>query len=246
MQAKDAFADNREAIYFSELLNKMFTISGTSKQGAESVMYNLTQAMASGVLRGQDLNAVMSNTPMILQQVADYLGVSMGEIRKLAAEGELSAQVVKEAVFAAADETEAKFANMPMTFAQVWQSIQNQLIMMFEPALMKLNEFLNDPVIQTAIDAMIIGLGYIAQVIGWLVDAAIWLANVLKIGHGLSPSFWVLPLRWVCGPLNRLRSQPRIGSQQWLSGRLTLLSSRVPLLGSSWPSRQSLSRSING
>ena len=114
--------------------------------------------MASGVLRGQDLNAVMSNTPMILQQVADYLGVSMGEIRKLAAEGELSAQVVKEAVFAAADETEAKFANMPMTFAQVWQSIQNQLIMMFEPALMKLNEFLNDPAIQTAIDAMIIGL----------------------------------------------------------------------------------------
>ncbi|HHX19592.1 MAG TPA: tape measure protein [Clostridiaceae bacterium] len=179
MQAKDAFADNREAIYFSELLNKMFTISGTSKQGAESVMYNLTQAMASGVLRGQDLNAVMSNTPMILQQVADYLGVSMGEIRKLAAEGELSAQVVKEAVFAAADETEAKFANMPMTFAQVWQSIQNQLIMMFEPALMKLNEFLNDPAIQTAIDAMIIGLGYIAQVIGWLVDAAIWLANVI-------------------------------------------------------------------
>lgn len=180
MQAKDAFADNREAIYFSELLNKMFTISGTSKQGAESVMYNLTQAMASGVLRGQDLNAVMSNTPMILQQVADYLGVSMGEIRKLAAEGELSAQVVKEAMFAAADETEAKFANMPMTFAQVGQSIQNQLIMMFEPALMKLNEFLNDPAIQTAIDAMIIGLGYIAQVIGWLVDAAIWLANVIS------------------------------------------------------------------
>lgn len=179
MQAKDAFADNREAIYFSELLNKMFTISGTSKQGAESVMYNLTQAMASGVLRGQDLNAVMSNTPMILQQVADYLGVSMGEIRKLAAEGELSAQVVKEAMFAAADETEAKFANMPMTFAQVWQSIQNQLIMMFEPVLMKFNELLNDPAVQTAIDAMIVGLGYIAEAIGWIIDIAIWLANAI-------------------------------------------------------------------
>ncbi len=179
MQAKDAFADNREAIYFSELLNKMFTVSGTSKQGAESVMYNLTQAMASGVLRGQDLNAVMSNTPMILQQVADYLGVSMGEIRELAAEGELSAQVIKDAMFAAADETEAMFANMPMTFAQVGQSIQNQLIALFEPVLMKFNELLNDPAVQTAIDAMIVGLGYIAEAIGWIVDAAIWLANVI-------------------------------------------------------------------
>lgn len=135
--------------------------------------------MASGVLRGQDLNAVMSNTPMILQQVADYLGVSMGEIRELAAEGELSAQVIKDAMFAAADETEAKFANMPMTFAQVWQSIQNQLIMMFEPVLMKFNELLNDPAVQTAIDAIIVGLGYIAEAIGWIIDIAIWLANVI-------------------------------------------------------------------
>lgn len=189
MQAKDAFKDNQEAIYFSELLNKMFTISGTSKQGAESVMYNLTQAMASGVLRGQDLNAVMSNTPMILQQVADYMDVPMGKIRELAAEGQLSAQVVKEAMFAASEETEAKFAGMPMTFAQVGQSIQNQLIMMFEPVLLKLNELLNDPAIQAAIEGLLIGLSYVAQAIGWIIDIAIGLANVIAANWS-----WIEPI----------------------------------------------------
>lgn len=179
MQAKEAFKDNSEAIYFSELLNKIFTVSGTSQQGAESVMYNLTQAMASGVLRGQDLNAVMSNAPMILQQVADYMGVPIGKIREMAAEGQLSAQLIKEAMFAASGETEAMFAQMPMTFAQTKQSIQNQLISMFEPILMRINELLNDPAVQTAINGLITGIGYIASAIGWVIEIAVQLANVI-------------------------------------------------------------------
>jgi len=111
------------------------------------------------------------------------------KIRELAAEGQLSAQVVKEAMFAASEETEAKFAGMPMTFAQVGQSIQNQLIMMFEPVLLKLNELLNDPAIQAAIEGLLIGLSYVAQAIGWIIDIAIGLANVIAANWS-----WIEPI----------------------------------------------------
>ena len=135
LQARDAFSSNDEAIAFAEQLNKSFVISGTSAQGVESVMYNLTQALSSGVLRGQDLNAVFSNTPQIIQNVADYMGVTVGQIRSMAAEGQLSADVIKNAMLASADETDARFAQMPMTWSQLWTSAANSLYMAFQPVL---------------------------------------------------------------------------------------------------------------
>ena len=112
MQAGHAFSSNDELIAFSEQLNKSFVIAGADAQAVESVMYNLTQALSSGVLRGQDLNAVFSNAPNIIQNIADYLDVPIGKIREMAADGELSASVVKNAMLAAADETNARFAEM--------------------------------------------------------------------------------------------------------------------------------------
>ncbi len=135
MQAGDAFSSNDELIAFSEQLNKSFVIAGADAQAVESVMYNLTQALSSGVLRGQDLNAVFSNAPNIIQNIADYLDVPIGKIRDMAAEGQLSASVVKNAMLAAADETNAKFAEMPMTWAQVWTVAKNIILQAFEPVI---------------------------------------------------------------------------------------------------------------
>lgn len=135
MQAGHAFSGNDELIAFSEQLNKSFVIAGADAQAVESVMYNLTQALSSGVLRGQDLNAVFSNAPNIIQNIADYLDVPIGKIREMAADGELSASVVKNAMLAAADETNAKFAEMPMTWAQVWTVAKNVILQAFEPVI---------------------------------------------------------------------------------------------------------------
>jgi tape measure domain-containing protein len=135
MQAGDAFSSNDELIAFSEQLNKSFVIAGADAQAVESVMYNLTQALSSGVLRGQDLNAVFSNAPNIIQNIADYLDVPIGKIRDMAADGQLSASVVKNAMLAAADETNAKFAEMPMTWAQVWTVAKNVILQAFEPVI---------------------------------------------------------------------------------------------------------------
>lgn len=142
-QAAHAFASTDELIMFEELLGKTFTIAGTSATGVESVMYNLTQALASGVLRGQDLNSVMSNAMPIVQYIADYLDVSVGEIRKLAEEGRLTASVVKNAMLAAADDINAKFEAMPLTWSNLWTRVKNNALIALQPVLQRLNDLVN-------------------------------------------------------------------------------------------------------
>jgi len=170
MQAGKAFANNDELIAFAEQLNKSFVIAGTDAQGVESVMYNLTQALSSGVLRGQDLNSVFSNTPNILQNVADYLGVDIGQIRDLAAEGELSAEVIKNAMLAAAEDTDARFAQMPMTFGQVWTNISNKALRAFEPILTKMNEIANSERFNQLADGVTNALVVVGGVVLWIFD----------------------------------------------------------------------------
>lgn len=178
-QAKDAFANNQETIAFAENLNKLFTISGTSAQGMESVMYNLTQAMASGVLRGQDLNAVMANTPQLIQIIADYMDAPIGQIRKLAEEGQLSADVVKNALIGASDDITKEFENMPMTFSQIGVSLKNQFINSIEPALQRLNDFANSQEFQVFADRAIEGVSRIAEMIFFITDVTVTGMNVI-------------------------------------------------------------------
>ena len=140
MQSGAAFANNNELIGFTEQLNKSFTIAGTDASGIQSTMYNLTQALSSGVLRGQDLNAVFSNAPNIVQNIADYLDVPIGKIRDMAADGEISAGIVKNAMFAAADETNRKFAEMPMTIGQIGTISKNVLMNAFQPAIQMIGQ----------------------------------------------------------------------------------------------------------
>lgn len=122
IMAGDAFSSNEELIAFSELINKQFTIAGTSAAGIDAAMLQLTQAMSSGVLRGEELNSVFEQAPTIIQTIADYLGVPIGKIREMAAEGQITSTIVKNAMLASADEINAKFASMPMTFPRSGQS----------------------------------------------------------------------------------------------------------------------------
>ena len=143
IMAKDSFKSNAELVAFVEQLNKQFTIAGTSQEGISAAMLQLTQAMGSGVLRGEELNSVFEQAPTIIQSIADYLDVPIGQIRKMAQEGQISADVVKSALLSAAEDTNKKFESMPKTIGQVWQSIKNQALMSFQPILEKINEIVN-------------------------------------------------------------------------------------------------------
>ncbi|MEF9988717.1 MAG: tape measure protein, partial [Christensenella sp.] len=147
--AKGAFSNNTEMVAFAEQLNKKFVIAGSTTEEMNSAMLQLTQGLGSGVLRGEELNAVFEAAPNIIESIADYMSVPAGAIRELAAEGAISAEIVKNSMLAAADETNAKFATMPMTIGQIWIQIKNEALMAFQPILLKINELVNTPRFQT-------------------------------------------------------------------------------------------------
>lgn len=142
-RAGDAFSSNGETIQFAENLNKLFVIAGASQQEVSSASLQLTQALGSGVLRGEELNAVFEAAPNVIQTIADYMGVPIGQIRDMASEGEITADIVKNALLGATDEIDAKFNSMPTTIGQVWTSIKNQALMEFQPILEKISEIAN-------------------------------------------------------------------------------------------------------
>lgn len=133
--AKDAFSSNGELIAFAEQINKQMTLSGTSQAESSGAMLQLTQAMSSGVLRGEELNSVLEQTPMIAQTIAKYMGVSTGQMRELASEGKVTAQVVKNAMLSAAEETNAAFAEMPLTWGQMAIAARNTVLHSSQPLL---------------------------------------------------------------------------------------------------------------
>ena len=142
--ASDAFSSNQETIAFVEQLNKQFKIAGTSAEGQTAAMLQITQAMGSGVLRGEELNSVFEQAPTIIQSIADYLGVSVGEIRSMAQEGELTASIVKSALLSSAEETNQKFNEIPLTWSDVWTQASNMAIMALQPLLEAINWVANN------------------------------------------------------------------------------------------------------
>lgn len=142
--AKDAFGSSEEVVAFANLVQKQMTIAGASTAEASNAMLQLSQALGSGVLRGDELNSIFEQAPNLIQSIATYLDVPIGKIREMAQEGQLSADVVKAAIFASADDINAKFDQMPMTWGQVWTSMQNSALMAFQPVLDKVNELANN------------------------------------------------------------------------------------------------------
>ena len=173
LNAKDAFGGMDEVIGFSELVNKQFVIGGASAQEQAASMLQLTQAMASGVLRGEELNSIFENAPGIIQNIADYLDVPIGQIRTMASEGQITADIVKNAMFAAADDIEEKFNNMPKTWGQIWTSMQNKALSIFAPILNKLNQIANSAKFETVTNGIINGLAAVASVATVVLDLLI-------------------------------------------------------------------------
>lgn len=139
LRAGDVWSSNEETIAFAETLNKAFVIAGASQEEMNSASLQLTQALGSGVLRGEELNAVFEAAPNIIQTIADYLDVDIGAIREMASEGKITASVVKSAMLSAAEDIDNQFTNMPMTWQQVWVGAMNELLYASQPILETIN-----------------------------------------------------------------------------------------------------------
>lgn len=163
--AKDAFSSSEEVVAFADLIQKQMTIAGASTQEAANAELQLSQALGSGVLRGDELNSIFEQAPNLIQNIADYLDVPIGKIREMAADGELSADVVKAAIFSAADDINSKFNEMPMTWGQIWQSMQNTALIAFRPVLQRLNDLANSEAFQTFIQGAIEAMATLANIL---------------------------------------------------------------------------------
>lgn len=163
--AKDAFSSSEEVVAFADLIQKQMTIAGASTQEAANAELQLSQALGSGVLRGDELNSIFEQAPNLIQNIADYLDVPIGKIREMAADGELSADVVKAAIFSAADDINSKFNEMPMTWGQIWQSMQNTALIAFQPVLQRLNDLANSEAFQTFVQNAVEAMATLANIV---------------------------------------------------------------------------------
>jgi len=180
LNAGSAFKSNDETIAFAELLNKQFAISGAQQQEISSATLQLTQALGSGVLRGEELNAVFEASPNIIQTIADYLEVDIGKIRNMASEGLITANVIKNAMFNSADQINERFNKMPMTWSQIWTKAKNYAVKALDPVLVKINELANNQQVQEMFNMFIDGASLAAQAILTLVEGISWLVSVLE------------------------------------------------------------------
>ncbi|CDB29285.1 tape measure domain-containing protein [Firmicutes bacterium CAG:137] len=189
--AKSAFSGNDELIGFMEQINKQFVIGGASAQGQAAAMLQLTQAMGAGALRGEELNSILENAPGIARAIEDYMGAAEGSIKKYAEEGKITAEVVKNAMFAAADETNAKFESMPKTWEQIWTSMKNKALSTFSPILNKINELMNSAQFTQVVDGLINGLAAVAQIGSFVLDL------IINVGSAVVDNWsWIEPIVW--------------------------------------------------
>lgn len=179
LMAGDAFGSSEEIIAFMEQVNKQFTIAGTEAAGIDAAMLQLTQAMGSGVLRGEEYNSILEQAPNIIQAIADYMEVPKGQLKDMAAEGQITADIVKAAMFAAADDTNAKFESMPKTFSQIRTSFQNTALMAFQPVLQRMNEIANSEAFQQFVNNAIEGLSMVAGVALEIFDLLVGVAGAV-------------------------------------------------------------------
>lgn len=180
LNAGNAFGGNMDqVIAFMEQVNKQFVIGGATAQEQSNAMIQLTQAMAAGALRGEELNSILDGAPGIARAIEKYMGIAEGSIKSVAQEGKVTAEVVKNAMFAMADETNAKFDSMPKTWAQIWAGMKNQALSMFAPILTKINQIANSTKFQQVTTALINGLAGVANIASSVLDILISIASVI-------------------------------------------------------------------
>lgn len=173
--ASEAFGSQAEVVAFAELIQKQMIISGAGASEASNAMLQLSQALGSGVLRGDELNSIFEQAPNLIRTIAEYMGVSVGQIRSLASEGKITADIIKNAMFASADDINAQFENMPQTFSQIWTSFKNNALVAFQPVLQRLNVLANNEKFQAFVNGAVDILSTLAGVAMGIMEAA---ANV--------------------------------------------------------------------
>ena len=178
--AKDAFSSNEEVVAFANLIQKQMNIAGASTTEASNAMLQLSQGLGSGVLRGDELNSIFEQAPNIIQSIADYLNVPIGKIREMASEGQLTADIVKNAIFASADEINAQFENMPMTWNQAWTKMKNTALMTFQPVLQRINALVNSQGFQTFANNAVQAFARISNVLLSIFDFVTQIANFIS------------------------------------------------------------------
>lgn len=186
MLAKDAFNSNDEAIYFVEQLNKQFKIAGASVEETSSAMYQLTQAMAAGKLQGDEFHSIMENAPMLAQAIASEMGLTVGQLKEMSSQGLITADIIKNALFNSAEETNAKFAEIPLTFQDIGTQLQNNLITAFQPVMEQIGSMASSDLLAGALNELAFSFKVVAAA------AQVAIATIKAAFAGLSVTIGII------------------------------------------------------
>lgn len=191
--AKDAFSSNDEAVYFVEQLNKQFKIAGAGVEETTSAMYQLTQAMASGKLQGDEFRSIMENAPMLAQSIAQEMGLSVGQLKEMSSQGLITADIIKNALFNSAEETNQKFAEIPLTFQDIGTKLQNDLITAFAPVMQEIGNMSSSDLLQGVLNELAFSFKVVAAAaqvsIATIRSAFSALSVVINTGKSIVSSF---------------------------------------------------------
>ena len=221
MNAKEAFNSNAELVQFAENLNKQFTIAGATQEEMASATLQMTQALSSGVLRGEELNAVFEAAPNVIRTIADYLDEDIGKIRELASDGQLTAEVVKNAMLAATDDINSQFESIPMTFSGAWQMVRNAGVMAFQDVAQQANDLLNSDIGQRAINNLVGAFDILSDVASGAIE-------LLASGAGFVQDNWDLIYPLIMGVVAALAV---MGAQSLATGAIAAIS----FMAANWP-----------
>lgn len=189
--AGDAFGSNKELVRFTELMQKSFKVSGASTMEQQAGMYQLTQAMAAGKLQGDEFRSIMENAPMLAQAIADFTGKSKGELKQMSAEGTITADIIKGAMFAAADDINGKFKEMPVTFGDIANRTKNSALRAFDPVMRRISAFLNSPAGSEFADSVDKAMDKAANAVNKLLTAGYNVYKFMKNNWT-----WIEPVIW--------------------------------------------------
>lgn len=132
---KDYGYTQQEILKFTEATNNAMTIGGVGAQQQAAALMQLSQALGSGVLQGDEFKSISKAAPILLDTIAEYMGKSRAEIKKLGSEGQLTADVIFKAISGASEKFGEQAAKIPMTMGQAltvfsnnWQSMVSKLL----------------------------------------------------------------------------------------------------------------------
>lgn len=228
--AREAFSSNQETIQFAETLSKMFKIAGSSQEEMASASLQLTQALSSGVLRGEELNAVFEAAPNIIRQISEYMGVPIGQIRDMASEGQISAEVVKNALLSAADDVNREFESIPRTFSDAWTEIGNDALVGLQPLFDALQDFVNSDMGQGAIEALAVGFSALGNAAAGAVNGIVSLLSflgqnlnlIIGVLAGVAVAFFLMKFQAIAAGIASIASAAA-SAVAWLAANWPLL-----------------------